>query len=174
MRPALEQRRQPEQLGHLFQGDRAGAVREAAAVEKVLAHRDVRQQAPFLEHVADAAPVHRDVDARRGVEQRLAVERDAAALRAQQAGDRVQHAGLARAGAPEQRGDPAVAGESRVERERAEALADGDFELHAPWARRRARRRSTSDTTSALSESTTASTHRRSAWASPPGTWVRL
>ena len=66
------------------------------------------EQPGVLEDVADAPAVARDVDAARGVEQRLAVEDDAAARRAEQAGDRVDHRGLAGARAAEQRRDAAA------------------------------------------------------------------
>ena len=48
----------------------------------------MREQPRVLEDVADPPPMARHVDAAPGVEQRLAVEHDAAAIGAQQAGDR--------------------------------------------------------------------------------------
>ena len=79
------------------------AVHPAAVVE-ILRHRQVRKQPAFLEHVADAAPVRRHVDARARIEQHACVERDAAAVRRHQARDHVDDRGLAGAGRAEQRG----------------------------------------------------------------------
>src|SRR5207237_7272699 len=98
---------------------------------------------------------------------------DAPALGLEEARDRVQHARLARARAPEEGGDQRVAREARLEPERAQARGYVDVELHA-CTRRRAARSSHSDSTSARSDSAIEAAHRRQACASPPGTCVRL
>src|SRR5215470_19883695 len=133
----------------------------------------MRQQAAFLEHVADAAPVRRDVDAACGVEQHLVVIGDAPAVRLHQAGDHVDDRGLAAARRAEQGGRAADRLELRHDREIAEPLFHLDLEHgHSPWMRAPARRASHSDATSATSERTIATITSRSAGASPDGTWV--
>ena len=85
----------------------AASAAHPAAVVEILRHREMREQPAFLEHVADAAAVRRHVDARCAVEQHGVVERDAAAVRRDQAGDHVDDRGLAGARRAEQRGDAA-------------------------------------------------------------------
>jgi hypothetical protein len=63
----------------------------------------------------------RHEDAARCVGQHRAIDDDAAALRADQPGDRIDQRGLARSRAAEQRGQAGAALESRVENEIAEA-----------------------------------------------------
>ena len=80
------------------------AAREPAAVEQVLAHAEMREQAAVLEDVADAAAMRaaRTCRARcRPASRRRPTMR--AALRPDQAGDDVDQARLARARAAEQR-----------------------------------------------------------------------
>jgi hypothetical protein len=60
----------------------AGPARKPAAVEQVLAHAEMREQAAILEDVADAAAVLRHEHAAFGIDQRLAVDHDLAALAA--------------------------------------------------------------------------------------------
>ena len=50
---------------------------EAAAVDEVAAHRQMREEPPLLEDVADPAAMGRDEDAAPGVDQRVAVDGDA-------------------------------------------------------------------------------------------------
>ncbi len=129
-RPAPEQRLQAEQLDDLPQLLAALVLRHAAhAVGEVAAHRVVREQAAFLEDVAEAPALRPQVDAAGGVEQHPAVERDAPAVGPQQAGEHVDQRRLAGAGAAEQ-GDDAgrLAGEGEVELEVAQALFDLDLE----------------------------------------------
>ena len=123
----------------------------------------MRKQPAFLEHIADAPAPGRHVDARRAVEQHVAVERDAAAVGPQQAGDHVDDAGLAGAGRPEQRGRAAVGRERGVERELAELLFDVDRQhAHAAvTARAQARRANHSDAISAASEMIDRDDHQR-------------
>jgi len=99
-----------------------------AAVIEILRHGEMGEQPSLLEHIADAAPVCRHVDARRAVEQHGVVERDAAAVRRHQSADHVDDRGLAGARRPEQRGDVPRAFEFRGDRERAELLLHVDGE----------------------------------------------
>ena len=113
--------------------------REPASVKQVLPHGHVRKQAAFLKDIADAALLRRHEQAAFGVGQRLAVDDDAAMLRADQPGDDVDQRCLARAGAAEQRGQPALGRERGVEHEGAEAVADRDLDHvsgRAPGGRR--------------------------------------
>src|SRR5690242_15563089 len=103
----------------------------------------MRKEPGFLEHITEAAFLGRQVDAARGIEQGRAADTDAATIRPQQPGERVDHAGLADAGAAEERGDAAFRGfEPRGEHEAAELFFDGDLDQSRPrkrWPRRRAR-----------------------------------
>src|SRR3954453_19222374 len=112
---------------------------EPPSVKQVLPHGHVRKQAPFLKDIADAALLRRYEQAAFGVGQRLAVDDDTATLRTDQPGDDVDQRCLARSGAPEQRGQPALGRERGVEREGAEAMADRDLDHvtgRAPGGRR--------------------------------------
>ena len=80
--------------------------------------------------------MRRHEDAARGVDERLAVDDDPAAVGPDQAGDEVDQRRLAGAGAAEQRRHPAFAREARVEREVAEPLLDLDEDRHRPSIRR--------------------------------------
>jgi hypothetical protein len=84
----------------------------------------MREQPAFLKHVADMAPPCRYEHAHRGVGQDLAIDRDTAALRADQPGDRIDQRGLARSRAAEQRGQPSAALEGGIEPEIAETMLD--------------------------------------------------
>src|SRR5687768_8022830 len=98
----------------------------------------MRQQAAFLEYVADAAPLDGQAGALAIEEDRVA-DGDAAALRPDQPGDRIEDRRLARARAPEQRRHRRIARELHVERESAQLQADVDLQLHASTRRRAAR-----------------------------------
>src|SRR5262249_46077573 len=136
-------------------------------------HRHVRKQPAFLEDVADAPAVRRHVDALLRVEQHGAVELDAAAIGLDQPGGEVGDGGLAGPGGAEQRGDAFGGLELRCEAKVAEPFLDVDQQHgHSPWKRRPARRANHSDAISATSASTIATTTRRPAAASPPGTLV--
>ena len=104
----------------------AGDAAHPAAVVEIPRHRHVRKQPALLEHIADAAAVGRHVDPRGAVEQHVVVERDAAAVRRQQAGDHVDERGLAGAGRPEQRGRAARGLELGGDLKFAEPLFDVD------------------------------------------------
>ena len=135
----------------------------------------MREQAAFLEHIADAPPPGRHVDARCAVEQGLAVKHDAAAVGCEQPGDHVDQAGLAGAGGAEQSGGAARRLEGGLEREIAEPFFDVDRQhLYAPCSRAVARRANHSEAISAASEMTMATTTSLSAAASPPGTCVSV
>ena len=90
----------------------------------------------ILEHVADAALVRRHIDALRGVEEHRLVDANRAALRRGDARDRVDDAGLARAGATEEADDGGLGGKLDVEVERAELLLDVNVDHRAatPWS----------------------------------------
>src|SRR5262249_1340039 len=128
----------------------------------------------LLKDIADAAPVRRQRDPARRIEQHRAIDRDAPALRPREAGDDVDDRGLAGARAAEERRHPGACREAQVEREGAEATRDLDLEDEARESRRPMRRARSSAKSSAAIESTTEMTVRRNAPASPPGTCVRL
>ena len=109
-----------------------------------------------------------------GVEQRLAVDDDASALRPDQAGDDVDQARLARTRAAEQRRHTGLGGEARGEVEGAARMLDVDLEAHVATRRAPMRRASNSEPSSASIEIATDTRVSRNAPASPPGTWVRV
>jgi len=80
---ALDQVSDAQQLDDRAEvaGHAALAAREPAAVEQVLAHAEMREEAAVLEDIADAAAVLGDEHAALGVEQGRSVDDDAAALR---------------------------------------------------------------------------------------------
>ncbi len=133
----------------------------------------MRKQPILLEHIADAAPVHRHEAPLLGIDQADAVDRDAAARRPHQAGDQIDDRALAGAGAAEQGREARSAGEARVEREAAELMVDVERQHQAPDNRRPIRRASISAASSAVIEITTEMIDKRSAPSSPPGTWVK-
>jgi len=162
-----------EQRHHGVEIARAlGRSPEEAAVQEIRAHVEVGQEAAFLEHVADAALVRRHVDPC-CIEKDGRVGDDAAAVRREEPGDGIEHAGLPGAGGPEERGDGGVARESDVQCQLPGARRDGHLERQA-CTFRRAARASHSESTSAPSESAMDSRHNRHAAESPPGTCVKL
>src|ERR1700722_8679110 len=131
----------------------------------------MRKQPAFLKHIADMTSMRRYVDALGCVEKRGAVERDKAAIRSQQSGDHADDAGLAGARRPEQGGGASSRLEAHGEFERAELLLHVDSQHdYSPWKRMPARRANHSDKISAASASTIATSTRRPASTSPPGT----
>ena len=152
-----------------------GRRREEAPVAQVLADGQVRKQPRVLEHIADPAPVLRHEDPRRSVSTST---RPSTAIRPSsgrlEPADQVDQRGLARAGRPEERGQPAGALEGGVEREGAEPVADLDRQRHSMSMRRLIRRAKTSEATSATMAMAIETSVSRSAPASPPGTWVKV
>ncbi len=176
-RPTVEQRTDPEQIDNLGEpaaGRRAG--REPMPEHQVPAHRQVRKEAVFLKDIAYPAPVRRQLDAVFGVEQHRPIDGDAAVLRPDQPGNRLDDRGLAGARPAEQRGQAVPAGEMDVEGKAAEPMREIDFEhrRQSPATRRPSRCASISEASRASIDSATATRVRRSAAGSPPGTWVRV
>src|SRR5690606_21776106 len=134
----------------------------------------MREEPWFLEDIADPPPVLRYEDAAGGVDHDRAVDHDPPAVRAQKTRDHVDDRCLAGAGAAEQGGEPRTGREPRLEIEPvAYPVRDVDFEQRqSPASRRRTRRASSSEASSAAIEIMIETKVRRSAWASPPGTWV--
>src|SRR6185312_4213689 len=125
----------------------------------------VREQPRILEDDTCAAFAGGNEHARLSVEHRAAAHGDAALVRLEQAGDCVDHAGLARARGTEQRGDAATFDrECNVQREGAEAVLERDLEPH-----RFIRRCATSARVMNSSASTMEISDSRAASASPPG-----
>ena len=145
---------------------------EARAVIQVLPHRQVREQPAVLEHVADASQVARDPGPGGGVGQYLAIDHDPAPVGLLQPGDQVEYGRLARTRGPEQGGDARARLEADVDIEFPAPVADVDLQRHRDALPLRTRRASHSETTSATSEIAMDTAVRRSAGASPPGTWV--
>src|SRR5499426_243596 len=174
-RAAIEEVSDAEEVEHLIEADVALAPgREPAAEQEILPHGQVRKQATFLEHVADAPAMSRNEYPLIGIDQRPAVENDAAAVGPHDPGDDVDERGLARAGAAEERREPPVRDEVRIERERSEPVPDVDRETHSTpncWPTRRA---NSSETRSAPIEMTIDTSVRRMAPSSPPGICVKV
>ena len=114
------------------------------------------------------------VDPLRGVEQRLAVEDDPAAGRAEQAGDGVDHRGLAGARPTEQCRDAGVGGEADIEVQCAEPAGDSDLEHQMPRTIRATGRASSSEASIAANARPIDTSVSRKAPDSPPGTWVKV
>ncbi len=145
-RAPVEQVADAQELDDLAEaGAPLAAAGEPAAVEQVAPHREVREQPGVLEHVADAPPVARHVDAPSGVEQGLAVEQDAATVRPQETGDAVDDRGLAGTRTAEQGRDAVRGREGDVEIQRAQAARDLDLEHQMPRTIRATGRASSSE-----------------------------
>src|SRR5215472_4699120 len=145
----------------------------AIAVEKISLHGEMRKQEIVLEDVAEPSALRRHVDSACTVEQRFAIDGDAAALRAHRPGQHVDQRRLARARPSEQTEDGRLGLKCDVERKRADAPGYIDVD-HGPVSvvtvgRRRAIH---SAATSAAKESTTAMMLSRSACKSPLGVCV--
>jgi hypothetical protein len=173
-RPPVEQSLDAEQARDLVEMAAAAAGSEAAAIEQVLPHRQMREQAVLLEDIADAAAMHGYEDMARGVHQGGVVDDDAPVLGAHQAGNDIDERGLAGAGAAEQRRQARAGLEAGVEREGAQRVTDRDREAHPTSSRRPMRRARTSEPISASIETTIDTAVRRKAPASPPGTCVSV
>ena len=108
-----------------------------------------------------------------GVVERLAVERDDAAVGPQQSRDHVDQRGLAGAGRAEQAGDAALAGEGGGKREFAKLFVDVDAQ-HGQFPCRRcvARRANHSDAIRAPIAITMEMSTSRPAAVSPSGVWI--
>src|SRR5262249_25059654 len=150
------------------------AAREPAAIEQVLAHAEMREQAAVLEDVADAPAMLGDEHAARRVDQRRAVDDDAPALRPDQAANDVDQGRLARARAAEQRRHAGLCGELRGQPEAAARMLDVDVEAHAARWRAPIRRASSSEPSKAAIEMAIDTRVSRRAPTSPPGTWVKV
>jgi len=173
--PAVQNTTKAEEVDHRVEPLPAlVAGREPPAVEQVLAHRQVREEPAFLEHVADPASVRRDAHPSAIVEQHLAVDEDAAPGRPDQAGEAVDQRCLPGAGVPEQGGYPSIACEVGVEPKRPQLVNDVNLEGHGAPTRRLTRRARTSDPKSASAAMRTDTHDNRIAPASPPGTWVKV
>ena len=171
-RPAGQQRADAQHLDHALHVGNIGPVAagEPASVAEVLAHGHMREEPRLLEDVADAPPVRRQKNTLARIEQRIAIDPGMTGIDRDQAGQRVDHRGLARAGAAEQGGDAGRRLEGDVERKAGKGMADGDGQAHAPRILRATSRLTHSDSSSAAIATTTETMTSRAAEASPPGT----
>ncbi len=120
----IEQAFDAEQFGYRQQIEAALGGLEALASElEIGAHGQVREQARFLEHVADAPFVGRHEHLARIVLPHLVAQRDAGAGHALQARQHAQQRGLAGARVPEQRRH-AAPGQGQVDIEIERAAVD--------------------------------------------------
>ena len=174
-RPPLQQTGDAQQIDHALEiVAPLGGRREPAAVQQVLSHGQMREQAAFLEHVADAALVSRHEDAARRIDEACAVDEHRALLGTNEPGDDIDQRCLARPGAAEQCGEAATRLEARFEAEAAEGVPDVDRERHSISSRRLAERAISSEASSASMAIATDTAVRRSAPRSPPGTCVKV
>ena len=138
----------------------------------------MREEPSLLEDVADLALPRRHEHPARCVGQHRAIDKDAAALRADQSGDRIDQRGLARSRTAEQRRQAGAALESGVEKEIAEAVLDGNAQhrttRYSPWTRRVARSINASEANNASIEIAIETSVSRNAARSPPGTWISM
>src|SRR5471032_1025285 len=114
----------------MIEGTRRIEPAAPQAEADVLPHIQMREQRVVLEQIGDAAPLRRDVDAPRAVEQRPAGQHDAAAVRRRQAGDGLQQLALAGAGRAVDDDALAVRGEPGAQLEAARAGAQRLVEVH--------------------------------------------
>jgi len=103
---------------------------EPAAEEQVLAHVEMREEAPFLEHVADAPPVLRNEDAFLRVDEHPPLHGDTPMIRPHEAADGVHDRRLAGSRRAEKRGELSVRPEARMKVERTLRMPDVDVENH--------------------------------------------
>src|SRR5215208_41528 len=117
--------------------------------------------------------MRRDVQAGRGVVQRLTVNGNDAAIWPQQASDHIDERGLAGAGGAEQAGNAAPAGEAGFDMKFAELFRNVNAQ-HGQFPCRRctARRANHSEATSAASAMTVETATSRNAAVSPSGVWI--
>src|ERR1700730_1898511 len=145
----------------------------APPIVEILPDIEMRKQPRVLEHIADAAAMRREMQARWGVVEGLAVDRDDATIGLQQSRDHVDQRGLARTGGAEQPGHAPLASEGSFNREFAEFLGDVDAQHDQfPCSRCVARRANHSDAISALIAMTMETITSRSAAVSPSGVWI--
>ena len=102
------------------------------AAQDVFFHRHMREQGIVLEQIAYPALLRRQVDAARGIEQRFAVQHDAALVRRFHACDTFERHALAAAGRAQQAGDWVVGLKPGVQHKIAQPLADIHEQAHAP------------------------------------------
>ena len=115
--PALQQILDAEQTDHLIEADAAfGGGHPVEAVGQVVAHRQMGEQAAFLKDVAEAPFFRRQVDAFLRVEEGLAAQDDASALRAQQPRQDIHQRRLSGTRAPKKRSNSSrIAAELRFQ-----------------------------------------------------------
>ena len=99
---------QREQLVHAFANARLIPLEHFQTESDVFIHRHMRPERVILEQEADVALVRRQVDALFGIENRRAVDEDAAAGRRFQPGDHAQGGRFAAAGRAEQGDEAAI------------------------------------------------------------------
>src|SRR5260370_376421 len=88
--------------------------------------------------------------------------------------DDVDEGGFSRTGLSEERGQPPLRGEAHFQREDAQPMRDVDLDRHSVEILRPTHRAINSDTMRAAMEIAIDTSVRRSAPASPPGTWVNV
>ena len=87
---------------------------------RILPDVEMREELAVLEHEPDAAPIFRHIHPRLDVDQRAAVEHDAAAIGPCQPGNQIDGGRLAGPGPAEQGGDARIVLEGNIEIEAAE------------------------------------------------------
>ncbi len=105
--PAREQVGDPQHRHHLVElGDDRPFADPVRAVTQVAGHIEVGEQPRVLEHPADGAALHGDVDPAFGIEQHLAVQHDTPLVGSDRAGDGGERLALSGPGRAEQRRHP--------------------------------------------------------------------
>src|SRR5260370_24925039 len=139
-----------EQLDHLVEiAEALGSGREPPAIEQVLAHGEMREEASFLKDVADATAMLRYEDALLGDDEDVAVKRDVSPVGTDEAADDVNERCLARPGSSEQRRDAPVADELGFKLDRPEPMLHIDRDHASTPIRRPTTRPIASETTTA-------------------------
>src|ERR1700724_210931 len=127
------------------------------------------KQSRILEHIPDPAPLGRNVDVLRGVQQNGIAQRDPSRIGIEQAANDIDQCGFAAAGAAKQRYDPRSGQvEFGVQRKRTPMLEDGHMKHQRPNNRRR-RWANHSDNTRPPRPRMHERRARRAAASSPPG-----
>ena len=176
-RPAFEQVADAEEVDDRVEPGRRHALAaagEPAPELQVVLDREMREQPPFLEHVADLTAVLRHEHAGVRVEEDDTVDRDPSPLRAHETGDGVDQRRLARSGTAEERRQSSFGAERSLQMERALPMRDVDLQAHSAAILRRTTRAMSSEQSKASIETAIDTSVNRNAPASPPGTCVKV
>src|SRR6202040_2217959 len=141
---------------------------------KVVLHALMGKEPRVLKHATRTPQAGGNKDVGAGIDDHLAIDCDAAGLRPNEAGDRIDDGRLAGARRPEECRDAAELDvKGGIERETALRVTERNLDRHAPSAARM-RRSANPARITPMSASATERPARRAASISPPGCWSAL